>query len=90
MAGGETKGQYWAASQMGKAAGLCTQYNIERWDDPHTGEWRLKMKREGRTRPGLQPGSRVPRADARIGQGAYVNPQTGQTGQNAGTHIPLA
>ena len=67
-----------------------TTSNIERWDDPHTGEWRLKIKPEGSTRPGLQPGSRVPRADARIGKGAYINPLTGQTGKHAGTHIPLA
>jgi hypothetical protein len=64
--------------------------NIERWDDPHTSEWRLKIKREGSTQPGLQPGSHVPRADARIGKGAYINPLTGQMGKNAGTHIPLA
>ena len=62
---------------------------IARWDDPYTGEWRLKIKRAGSTRPGLQPESHVPRADARIGKGAYINPLTGQTGKDAGTHIPL-
>jgi len=63
--------------------------NIERWDDPHTGGWRLKIKREGSTRPGLQPGSRSPRADARTGPGQYIDPLTGKTGKEAGTHIPL-
>lgn len=63
--------------------------NIERWDDPATGEWRLKIKHEGSTTPGLQQGSQVPRADARTGSGDYINPLTGQTGKQAGTHIPL-
>jgi hypothetical protein len=48
----------------------------------------LKIKHEGSTRPGLLPSSRVPRADARTGEGAYLNPLTGQMGKNAGTHIP--
>jgi hypothetical protein len=63
--------------------------SIERWDDPLTGEWRLKIKREGGIRPGLQLGSRVPRADARTGPGQYINPLTGQTGKDMGTHISL-
>jgi len=81
----------WRLRRWAKRQGYVrnTTSSIERWDDPHTGEWRLKIKREGSTRPGLQPGSRVPRADARIGKGAYINPLTGQTGKNAGTHIPL-
>ena len=81
----------WRLRRWAKQQGYVrnTTSHIERWDDPHTGEWRLKIKREGSTRPGLQPGSRVPRADARIGKGAYINPFTGQTGKDAGTHIPL-
>jgi hypothetical protein len=63
--------------------------NIERWDDLLTGEWRLKIKREGSVRPGLLASSRVPRADARIGPGQYLNPLTGEIGKKAGTHIPL-
>ena len=63
--------------------------NIERWDDPVSGEWRLKIKHEGSLRPGLKQGSQVPRADARTGPGEYLNPLTGQTGREAGTHIPL-
>lgn len=63
--------------------------NIERWNDPVTGEWRLKIKHEGSLRPGLQQGSQVPRADAKTGPGDYINPLTGKTGRDAGTHIPL-
>src|SRR5215471_15594960 len=79
----------WRLHRWAKRQGYVrnTTSNIERWDDPHTGEWRLKIKRAGSTRPGLQPGSRAPRADARVGRGAYINPLTGQTGKNAGTHI---
>ena len=81
----------WRLRRWAKRQGYIrnTTSSIERWDDPHTDEWRLKIKREGSARPGLQPGSRVPRADARLGKGAYINPLTGQTGKNAGTHIPL-
>jgi hypothetical protein len=81
----------WRLRRWAKRQGYVrnTASSIERWDDLHTGEWRVKVKREGSTRSGLPPGSRVPRADARIDKGAYINPLTGQTGKNAGTHIPL-
>jgi hypothetical protein len=82
----------WRLRRWAKLQGYVrnTTSTIERWDDPRTSEWRLKIKHEGSTRPGLLPGSRVPRADARTGKGAYLNPLTGQMGKNAGTHIPLA
>lgn len=52
--------------------------------------WRLKLKPEASTRPGLEAGSKVPRFDARIGPGEYVNPFTGELGgRGAGTHLPL-
>lgn len=52
--------------------------------------WRLKLKPEASTRPGLEAGSKVPRFDARLGPGEYVNPFTGEVGgRAAGTHIPL-
>ena len=81
----------WRLRRWAKRRGYVrnTTSTIERWDDPHISEWRLKIKHEGSTRLGLQPGSRVPRADARIGKSTYLNPLTGQTGKNAGTHIPL-
>ena len=81
----------WRLRRWAKRQGYVrnTTSNIERWDDPRNGEWRLKIKREGSIRPGLQPESRVPRADARIGKGAYINPLTGQMGKDVGTHIPL-
>src|SRR5438874_12159030 len=81
----------WRLRRWAKRQGYVrnTTSNIERWDDPHTGEWRLKIKRAGSTRPGLQPGSRVPRADARIGRGIYIKPLTCQARKNAGTHIPF-
>lgn len=41
-------------------------------------------------RSGLEAGSSVPRFDARLEPGNYVNPFTGQTGGKIiGTHIPL-
>jgi hypothetical protein len=50
-------------------------------------EWRLKIKPEASPRV---PGSNMPRFDARVGAGEYINPFTGQTGGKAvGTHIPL-
>jgi hypothetical protein len=87
----ETVGEYLAAAKMGEEAGYIRNKpsNIERWDDPLTGEWRLKIKREGSVRQGLLASSRVPRADARTGPGQYLNPLTGELGKKAGTHIPL-
>ena len=52
--------------------------------------WRLKLKFEGSLRPGLEAGSAVPRFDARLGPGQYVNPFTGEVGRRSvGTHLPL-
>ena len=52
--------------------------------------WRLKIKPEAGTRPGLGGGSRQPRFDARTESGVYVNPFTGKTGgREIGTHLPL-
>lgn len=53
--------------------------------------WRLKLKKEGSTTPGLQADSQVPRFDARLDtSGTYVNPFTGARGnKSVGTHIPL-
>ena len=59
-------------------------------DDAGNFSWRLKIKPQGSTRTGLEAGSQVPRFDARLGPGYYINPLTGQTGGRAvGTHIPL-
>jgi len=53
-------------------------------------EWRLKIKLEPSLRPGLQSGSAVPRFDARLAPGRYINPFTGEVGgRSVGTHIPL-
>jgi hypothetical protein len=50
-------------------------------------EWRLKLKLEGSTRPGLEPGTWVPRFDARLGPGDYINPFNGELGgREIGTH----
>jgi hypothetical protein len=53
--------------------------------------WRLKLKKEGSSTPGLQADSQVPRFDARLDtSGTYVNPFTGVRGNKlVGTHIPL-
>lgn len=52
--------------------------------------WRLKIKPEASMRPGLEADSKVPRFDARLGPGEYVNPFTGELGgRSVGTHIPL-
>jgi len=60
------------------------------FDDAGNFSWRLKIKAQGSTRSGLGAGSQVPRFDARLGPGKYVNPFTGQTGGKAvGTHLPL-
>ena len=60
------------------------------YDDAGNFSWRLKIKPQGSTRTGLEAGSQVPRFDARLGPGYYINPLTGQNGGRAvGTHIPL-
>jgi RHS repeat-associated protein len=52
--------------------------------------WRLKIKPEAAMRPGLGTGSQQARFDARLDNGAYVNPFTGETGvRDVGTHLPL-
>ena len=68
----------------------------EKWGiyQNNTFQWRLVIKPEGSTRPGLGSGSSVPRFDARFltdkaGQ-SYINPFTGETGNwQIGTHLPL-
>jgi hypothetical protein len=53
-------------------------------------EFRLKIKAESSLRSGLDPGSGIPRFDARLSEGAYINPFTGEIGNSKiGTHIPL-
>jgi hypothetical protein len=60
------------------------------YDDAGNFSWRLKIKAEGSMRSGLEAGSQVPRFDARLAPGKYVNPFTGQTGgKTIGTHLPL-
>lgn len=50
-------------------------------------DWRLKIKPEPSPRV---PGSNMPRFDARIGPGQYINPFTGEIGgRSIGTHISL-
>jgi hypothetical protein len=53
--------------------------------------WRLKIKPEVSTRPGLESSSQKPRFDARLDdKGTYINPLTGQTGnRKTGTHLDL-
>jgi len=52
--------------------------------------WNLKIKPEISLRPGLQPGSAIPRASVRIGESAFINPFTGERVSKAvGGHIPL-
>ena len=61
----------------------------ETWVDPINGEWRLKIK-EPSNRPGIDPGSQVPRASARTPHGTYINPITGQVGTRSQCgHIPV-
>ncbi|MFZ0565129.1 MAG: hypothetical protein WAM28_02960, partial [Chlamydiales bacterium] len=53
-------------------------------------DWRLKIKPEGSSRSGLHHGSKIPRFDARLYDGEYINPFTEQHGGvEIGTHIPL-
>jgi hypothetical protein len=53
-------------------------------------EWRLKIKPEASFREGLQTDSKVPRASARMEEGLYINPFTGETGGvKIGGHLPL-
>ncbi len=53
-------------------------------------EFRLKIKPESSLRTGLDSGSQIPRFDARLSEGAYVNPFTGEVGNSKiGTHNPL-
>lgn len=63
-------------------------WGVRNADD--TFSWRLKIKPEASTRPGLESGSQMPRFDARLGPSEYVNPFTGATGgRGIGTHLPL-
>jgi hypothetical protein len=68
--------------------------SVERWGEFKANgdfSWRVLIKMEGSARPGLAPGSWVPRFSARLGdQGEYVNPFTVELGTSRiGTHIPL-
>jgi len=74
-----------------------TAGGVEQWgvkDANGKFSWRLKLKPETSTRPGLEAGSNQPRFDARLdAEGtptSYINPFTGQIGgSSVGTHIPL-
>lgn len=64
----------------------------EKWGSIQNGnfQWNLLIKPEGSFRQGLEAGSRIPRFDARLEPGRYINPFSGQTGKKEiGTHIPL-
>ncbi len=50
----------------------------------------LVIKPSGSFRSNIQTGSGVPRFDAKLDNGIFINPFTGQTGgRSVGTHIPL-
>ncbi len=54
--------------------------------------WKLRIKPEPSSRLGLDPGSNIPRFDARLetGKQNYINPFSGQVGgAEIGTHLPL-
>ncbi|MDP1978695.1 RHS repeat domain-containing protein, partial [Undibacterium sp.] len=66
----------------------------EKWGVYDNGkfEWHLVIKSEASLRPGLEPGSMLPRFDARLRKGGngYINPISGKIGsEKVGTHIPL-
>lgn len=62
----------------------------EKWGNKHNDQWNLIIKPEASCRSGLQSSSNMPRFDARLEQGQYINPFTGQIGgKEIGTHIPL-
>ncbi len=85
----------WAKSK-GWEKHLNSHGGPEKWGIYQNSEfqWRLTIKPEASTRPGLHSGSNVPRFDARIlsdrmGQ-SYINPFTGEIGNwQIGTHLPL-
>ncbi len=53
-------------------------------------DWHLKIKPEASFREGLQADSNIPRASARLEEGIYTNPFTGEVGGiKIGGHIPL-
>ncbi len=53
-------------------------------------QWNLIIKPEASFRPNLEAGSQLPRFDARLSKGNYVNPFTGERGGvQLGTHLPL-
>jgi len=83
----------WAHSK-GWVCGRFPAGTPERWGIYRGGEfeWRLRIKPEATFRPRIDPGSNVPRFDARFGKGgaSYVNPFTGEVGlENVGAHLPL-
>ena len=56
----------------------------------NTYDWRLKIKAEGSFREGLTRGSNVPRFDAKLDKGKYINPLTNERGNSKiGTHVSL-
>ncbi|CDR35009.1 hypothetical protein [Criblamydia sequanensis] len=62
----------------------------EKWGNLETRTWHVIIKPEASFRPGLQSGSNIPRFDARINHGQYINPFTGKVGgKEVGTHLPL-
>lgn len=83
--------RYWAKSR-GYEKLANPEGGPEKWGIYEQGEFRTRLiiKPEGSTRPGLQPASGKPRFDAKVAEGVYINPFTGQTGSyKQYSHIPL-
>jgi RHS repeat-associated protein len=81
----------WAQSQgYRQRPGTGTpQGGPETWEDPVTGEWKLKLK-EPSTQPGLASGSNVDRYSAKDAAGNYYDPITGVSGTRSQLgHLPL-
>jgi hypothetical protein len=82
----------WAKSKGWEKASNTSKGGPEVWGKNINGrfEWNLKIKPEASFRPGLENGSNIPRFDARISKGRYINPFSGEIGEtNIGTHLPL-
>src|SRR5207248_1942005 len=77
--------------ECGCAARVGVPPRLEPPDERRAGGLgRLKIKLVGSDRPGLGSASGVPRFDARLASGEYVNPFTGERGgRSLGTHLPL-
>lgn len=69
----------WAKESGYERVSKLSEKSIERWNDPSTGKYRLKIK----TKSAEYGESKKPRFEAKTGDGQWINPLDGKRGEKS-------